>query len=191
MAVSKRLRYEVMRRDGFRCRYCGFSAAETELQVDHVQPVTLGGSDEPENLVTSCAECNAGKSSSNPDQEFVANVADDSLRWARAMKEAASIAATDRDSIDAYSFLIDEEWGRWKDGLGEPIPRPSNWRQSARQFRAAGLAVEEATVLVVVAMEGPASPSGTWRYFCGCCWKAVKDRQEVARSLIERARATE
>ncbi|KKM17464.1 hypothetical protein LCGC14_1675530 [marine sediment metagenome] len=66
MAVSKTLRYAVMERDGFTCQYCGVSALAAELQVDHVMPVSCGGQDTPENLLTACKECNAGKSSSLP-----------------------------------------------------------------------------------------------------------------------------
>lgn len=54
MAVSKRTRYEVLRRDNHTCRYCGGSAPDVRLTVDHVLPVTLGGSDDPSNLVAAC-----------------------------------------------------------------------------------------------------------------------------------------
>lgn len=81
MAVSKRLRYEVLRRDNHACRYCGRSAPDVALTVDHVVPVALGGSDDPGNLVTACRDCNSGKSASSPDAPIVANVADDALRW--------------------------------------------------------------------------------------------------------------
>lgn len=67
MAVSKRLRYEVLRRDKQTCQYCGARAPQTPLTVDHVVPRTLGGSDQPDNLVAACFDCNAGKSSSRPD----------------------------------------------------------------------------------------------------------------------------
>lgn len=62
MAISTRTRFEVFKRDGFRCRYCGATAAENELHVDHVHPVAEGGGDEPGNLVTACRDCNLGKS---------------------------------------------------------------------------------------------------------------------------------
>lgn len=62
MAVSKRLRFEVLKRDGFTCRYCGMSAPHVELHVDHVHPRSRGGRDEIENLVAACRSCNLGKS---------------------------------------------------------------------------------------------------------------------------------
>lgn len=80
MAVSKRLRYEVLRRDNHACRYCGRSAPEVALTVDHVVPVALGGSDDPTNLVAACRDCNAGKSASSPDAQIVDDIAADALR---------------------------------------------------------------------------------------------------------------
>ncbi len=59
--MPKRIRFEVLQRDGFKCRYCGKVAAETELQVDHLKPFADGGTDEGDNLVTACNDCNRGK----------------------------------------------------------------------------------------------------------------------------------
>ena len=55
MSVSTRTRFEVLKRDGFRCRYCGLTAMATELHVDHVVPASKGGTDDPVNLVAACA----------------------------------------------------------------------------------------------------------------------------------------
>lgn len=60
--ASRRLRFEILKRDGFRCRYCGATAVESLLHVDHVVPEASGGTDDPTNLVSSCASCNLGKS---------------------------------------------------------------------------------------------------------------------------------
>lgn len=61
-ALSKRVRFEVFKRDSFACQYCGRSAPDVVLQVDHINPVAKGGDDDPMNLITSCVDCNAGKS---------------------------------------------------------------------------------------------------------------------------------
>jgi hypothetical protein len=61
--IPKGVRFDVMNRDGFRCRYCGRDQASgARLHVDHVKPVAAGGGNEIENLVTACADCNIGKS---------------------------------------------------------------------------------------------------------------------------------
>lgn len=89
MAVSKRLRYEILRRDNHACRYCGATAPTVKLNVDHVIPVSLGGSDAPTNLVAACADCNGGKTSSLPDAMPVADVQQDAFRQAAELREAA------------------------------------------------------------------------------------------------------
>lgn len=66
---SWRLRFQVLQRDGFRCRGCGSSPALTpgvELQVDHVLAWSRGGETTIENLQTLCTKCNGGKSDLPP-----------------------------------------------------------------------------------------------------------------------------
>lgn len=58
-----KLRFDVLARDNYTCRYCGRKAPDVVLVIDHVVPFSAGGTDEPSNLVTACEECNSGKSS--------------------------------------------------------------------------------------------------------------------------------
>jgi len=60
-SLSKTTRFEVFKRDSFRCQYCGRAAPDVTLHVDHIDPVANGGDNDLLNLVTSCVECNAGK----------------------------------------------------------------------------------------------------------------------------------
>lgn len=60
--IPNRTRFEVFKRDSFKCQYCGSSSPEVALQVDHIVPVAKGGTNDLLNLVTSCWECNSGKS---------------------------------------------------------------------------------------------------------------------------------
>ena len=62
MSVSKRTRFEVLKRDDFRCRYCGANAMQSLIEVDHVIPASKGGTDDAANLVAACWDCNHGKS---------------------------------------------------------------------------------------------------------------------------------
>lgn len=45
--------------DGYTCQYCGERGKR--LECDHVVPVSRGGSNEHENLVTACFACNRSK----------------------------------------------------------------------------------------------------------------------------------
>lgn len=60
---SWRLRFTVMRRDGFKCVICGRSPAsnpEVTLHVDHIVAWSNGGETEFSNLQTLCSMCNIG-----------------------------------------------------------------------------------------------------------------------------------
>lgn len=59
--ISKKLRFDVFKRDSFKCQYCGCSAPEVILHVDHIEPVSKGGDNSIVNLITSCDSCNLGK----------------------------------------------------------------------------------------------------------------------------------
>lgn len=59
--VRPGLRWRILERDGFACRYCGGRAPTAELHVDHVVPRAKGGQSVADNLVTACALCNVGK----------------------------------------------------------------------------------------------------------------------------------
>lgn len=61
MAVRPKDRFEVFKRDGFTCQYCGRNTPDVVLEVDHVIPRAEGGGDELENLATACWDCNRGK----------------------------------------------------------------------------------------------------------------------------------
>lgn len=60
--MTDSLRYDILRRDGFRCQICGATAQDGwKLHVDHIIPVSKGGKTEPSNLRTLCERCNMGK----------------------------------------------------------------------------------------------------------------------------------
>ena len=63
-AISDKLRWQILTRDGFRCRYCRADSTESKLEIDHVLPVAQGGGNEIGNLLTACRACNSGKRAS-------------------------------------------------------------------------------------------------------------------------------
>lgn len=87
-SISPRLRFEILKRDGFRCRYCGSTPLDSLLRVDHVIPVAKGGTGDPANLIAACVDCNGGKSDVGLEESRIAAAADpDALR-----QQAAQIA---------------------------------------------------------------------------------------------------
>lgn len=63
--IGAKLRFQILHRDNFTCRYCGRKAPDVTLHIDHVIPVSQGGLNHIENLVTACEECNFGKKDLN------------------------------------------------------------------------------------------------------------------------------
>ena len=59
--ISASTRVDVLRRDNYRCVFCGVSAKKAELQIDHIIPFSKSGSNEMDNLQTLCIDCNRGK----------------------------------------------------------------------------------------------------------------------------------
>lgn len=62
--ISPSLRFDVLEKDNFTCQYCGAKATDENvlLEIDHIVPVSKGGDNNIENLITSCKKCNIGKS---------------------------------------------------------------------------------------------------------------------------------
>lgn len=191
MAVSKRLRFEIMRRDNHTCRYCGRSAPEVKLTVDHVLAVALGGLDEAANLVTACVDCNAGKSSTSADQQKVDAVAAEAIRWAGAIKRASEIRAEEAHQYDEALTAFDQKWNCFTTKKPRtvyddvPVEREKEWVRSIKRFLSLGVSEERILEFIDVAMNAKVAEYKVWRYFCGCCWNEVKRIQEIAASLVE------
>lgn len=187
MAVSKRLRYEILRRDNHTCRYCGASAPDAPLRVDHVTPVALGGTDTPGNLVTACEPCNSGKSSATVDSAVVADVDATALHWAAAMKQAAENLRQQETPKDEYRDAFLAEWDRWHVGKDDSkkVPLDDDWKQSIERFRVAGVPAWMWADIVDIGMANKkVNPDNTFRYCCGIAWNKVTELQAEARRLV-------
>ena len=178
MAVTKRTRFEVLRRDNYTCRYC--RSSENELTVDHVIPVALGGSDSPDNIVAACRDCNLGKASSGPDEHFVAEVSDEAIRWADAMKAALRSQSLLIKAHKRYHSDFTKIWNGWTN-RGEPLPLPENWRNSLDRWNEMGVTKDILEWAVTKAMEKPGMRNGdVFRYAAGIIWRTLEDAQAKA-----------
>lgn len=183
--VSKRLRYEILRRDGFKCRYCGTVAADTELRVDHVVPEALGGKSDPSNLATACDPCNSGKSSVPPDAPVVDQVAEDALRWSSAMARAAADMEAKLKTRDEQNLVFLNEWNDYRFGREDSyFPLDPTWSASVDRLRSAGLT----DVLIIEAVNATMGankvlPENRFRYFCGVAWNMITQLQETAEKI--------
>lgn len=58
---SSKTRYEILKRDGFKCVLCGATAQDDALVVDHIVPKKDTFNNSRENLRTLCYTCNVGR----------------------------------------------------------------------------------------------------------------------------------
>ncbi len=58
----------LFRRDAHLCLYCGGQFLPSQLSRDHVQPLSRGGADVWQNVVTACRRCNHRKGNQTPEE---------------------------------------------------------------------------------------------------------------------------
>jgi hypothetical protein len=97
--LSKKLRFEVFKRDSFTCQYCGRKAPEIVLVCDHVKPVADGGTNDILNLVASCFECNAGKGARRLSDQSVITKQVDQLAELQERREQIDMMMQWRDEL--------------------------------------------------------------------------------------------
>jgi hypothetical protein len=181
-AVPRRLRFEVLRRDGHRCRYCGAGPENAKLTVDHVIPQALGGLSVPENLVTACDPCNSGKASVPADAPTVAGADERALLWREAIIAAGDDLRGERILLQMDVDQVTEAWRGWRRECdGQEVPHAVDWEQSIRRWLAYGVPAMDLVELIPRAMEKQLDSftDARWRYFCGCVWRhldQVNDR---------------
>lgn len=170
--LSKRVRFEVFKRDGFVCQYCGAHPPHVLLHADHIVPVAEGGGNEETNLITACQPCNQGKS------DVPLSVVPKSLgEKAAEIEEREAQIAGYRDVIRARESRIDDDaWevaetlipGCRKDGLRK------DWFRSIKMFndRMDMFEVKKSAEAAYARQRGEYA---RFKYFCGICWKKIKE----------------
>ena len=68
----KENREKIFERDGYKCHYCKKQLTRFSATLDHIQPVSHGGDNSYENLVTACLHCNSQRGS-RPVMDIILN----------------------------------------------------------------------------------------------------------------------
>jgi hypothetical protein len=63
---ARKRRHQIILRDGYACRYCGTTTRRLEL--DHIHPLSRGGSNDDDNLALACSPCNLAKGTKTVDE---------------------------------------------------------------------------------------------------------------------------
>lgn len=173
VGMSKKLRFEVFKRDSFECQYCGATPPGVVLHVDHVRPVADGGTNDVDNLVTACQPCNSGKGA-----RLLSSVPPTLKEKAAAVKEREEQIRGYQEIMDAKRDRMEDELWRVADLL---IPRSSvdgmnrDWLVSIGRFNER-LGVHEVMDAAEVARAKFYGARRTFLYFCGICWQKIRDQ---------------
>lgn len=183
---SKRMRFEILRRDNHTCRYCGAKAPDVTLHVDHVIPVALGGTNDPSNGVTACSGCNSGKASISPDSPIVENVAGfvfDFKHMFGQMMDVESDMIFDKRQLQGW-FLDLCATHRFN------IQAVPAWKRTLATWQEMGVpwvVIEDAFEVMIDSPARRTKRLGTepsFRYFCGIVWNKVNRAGESAAEAL-------
>lgn len=119
IAISKKIRFEVFKRDKFTCQYCGRKAPDVVLNIDHLEPVAKGGNNEIINLITSCFECNNGKRDNKLDDHSVVEKQRKQLELLQERREQMELMIEWKKSL---SSLADDTTNLIIDYVNSKIP---------------------------------------------------------------------
>ncbi|MCK5610983.1 HNH endonuclease [Candidatus Pacearchaeota archaeon] len=174
-SLSKKIRFEVFKRDGFVCQYCGNSPPSIILEVDHIKPVKDGGENEIDNLLTSCFDCNRGKGATRLE------ILPDTLDHKRQLLEEK------REQLEQYEKLIASK----RRALNRKVSKLEHmfeevyehtwkemYKKTIRDFLEV-LPYEEVESAVAIACDRITDPRGSTKYICGICWNKIRDIQDA------------
>ena len=98
--IPKSTRFEVFKRDKFTCQYCGATAPNVILEVDHIKPVSKGGSNDLLNLVTACRDCNRGKTNRDLSDDSVVMIQKRNLDDMQERREQLAMMLEWKESLE-------------------------------------------------------------------------------------------
>lgn len=169
--LSKKVRFEVFKRDSFTCQYCGAHPPATILEVDHIVPVAGGGDNDEGNLVTACFNCNRGKSArslSAVPQSLADKAAEVSEREEQ-LRGYSQVMVARRQRLDDDAWAAFFHWREQEETTRDKF-------NSMRRF-VEMLGLDEVLTSIDTAMSTRTfyGQDAEWRYFCGICWKKIKE----------------
>ena|SRR3990167_9769336 len=172
MSISKKIRFEIFKRDEFKCVYCGKSPPSVILEIDHIQPQKDGGKDEINNLLTACFDCNRGKS--HIPLDTIPQTLRDNLD---VLKEKKMQMREYRKHLDSLNREVETMIDRVQKIFQEVYPDKifkSQFRSQIRNFiDLLGILETEGSMRIATGKLWH-DPDKCIKYFCGVCWRKIK-----------------
>jgi hypothetical protein len=170
-SFSLKERFEIFKRDFFTCCYCGSKPPKVTLEVDHIVPISKKGTNDIDNLITSCFDCNRGKSnielSSIPKtlEEKHKILVEKELQYKEYNKFVNKINKRIGKEIDEIDNLYNSVYTEYC--LSE------SFKFSVKKF-IQKLGIEEVREAMNKALRNTRLNDRTClKYFCGICWNKI------------------
>lgn len=173
--ISKKMRFDVFKRDCFRCQYCGKSPPAVVLEIDHIHTVKAGGRTMLHNLLTACFDCNRGKGAA-----LLSSIPQSLSFHAEQIAERLA-------QVKAYERLIKQKVKQEEKQIDEvqnafSLHFPDSafslkFRQSVRNFIQI-LPTHEVVSYMHFACSRILRKEDSLKYFCGVCWKNIKSQSK-------------
>lgn len=173
--ISKKLRFEIFKRDSFKCQYCGAKPPKVPLEVDHIVPVSKGGKNDELNLITSCFDCNRGKS--NNELEIVLDTTLSKVQKIRvAQEQYREIKKLQNKEKKIMNEQINEIESVYS-SVFQDYYFANKFRISVKKF-ILKLSFEEVLESMETACNKPRLNNSTvLTYFCGVCWGKIRENE--------------
>jgi hypothetical protein len=173
--ITKKIRFEVFKRDSFTCQYCGATPPSATLHIDHINPVSGGGGNHIDNLITACISCNLGKSATP-----LSSVP-------KSLKDKAKEVAEREAQISGYNEILTARAGRIE-GDAWDVAATLNGVTRVETFNRADFEsikrfIERLPTAEVISAAHSAFAKGLYssnrrfRYFCGICWAKIREAE--------------
>jgi hypothetical protein len=175
-ALSKKNRFDVFKRDIFICQYCGNTPPSVVLEVDHITPVSAGGLNDIDNLITACFDCNRGKGANELSSAPEAVQAKALLLSERQeqLKAFNRLQRLDINRLKKEVSKIENLYSSFFEGYGFS----DKFKISVKTFlkRLTFTEVEESMEEACSKID---DSNQALKYFCGICWNKIKDRSDA------------
>ncbi len=175
--LTKKCRFEVFKRDGFICQYCGSSPPLVILEVDHIVPVSKGGTIDTDNLITACFNCNRGKGARplSVSPESVSQKAEILKEKVEQLKAYERLLKNIRNREKRAVNELEKHFTSVFDGyiFGERI------RSSIQRVFLKKLPKSDVLESLEISCGRFADPDRALRYFCGICWRKIREAENV------------
>lgn len=176
-SITKKIRFEVFKRDGFRCAYCGKTPPEATLEVDHIQPKAKGGKNDINNYITACFDCNRGKRDTllakipNKLSENLEILQEKEAQLKEYQKAIRKIERRINKDILDISKVYSDAYPGWEFS--------DNFKQiSLKAFLKSLAKTEIIDSLRTAICKLPKDRDNVIRYFCGICWNKIREGQD-------------